>query len=283
MLRVGMIQFCASDRPMHNLKKTSAMIADAAAQGAKLVVTPEVTNIVSTSRSHQTKIVVPESEDPTLAAMRQQAADLGIWLLIGSLTLATDDPDGRFANRSFLINPKGEVVSKYDKIHMFDVRITETETYNESAGYRAGDDVVVADTDFGTIGLTVCYDVRFPYLYRQLALEGAQIITVPSAFSTVTGVDHWDVLLRSRAIENGCFILAPAQTGNHKMVTGRPRKSYGHSYAVDPWGHVLVDGGTDERVVMVDLDLSLVDKTRTRIPSLTHGRKLKDARHDRSK
>lgn len=269
MLRVGLIQLNGSDRPMHNLRKTSALIADAAAQGATFVVTPEVTNIVSTSRSHQLKLVVSEQEDETLQALRDQARELGIWLCIGSLAVTTGDPDGRFANRSFMINPQGEIVARYDKIHMFDARITETETYLESAGYRPGDQAVSAQTDFANVGMTVCYDVRFPRLYRRLALAGAQIITVPSTFSTVTGIDHWDVLLRARAIENGCFILAPAQTGSHKIVSGKPRQSYGHSYVVDPWGNVLLDGGTEEGAFVVDLDLDLVEQTRARIPSLS--------------
>ncbi len=279
MLRVGLIQFTASDRPTHNLRKTTAMIADAAAQGAEFVLTPEVTNIVSTSRSHQLKLVSPEAEDITLKALREQAADLGIWLLIGSLCLATDDPDGRFANRSFMIDPQGNIVAKYDKMHMFDVQISETETFRESAGFRPGSKAVTVDTGFGRVGMTVCYDVRFPYLYRHLAQHGAGIITVPSVFTTVTGKDHWDPLLRARAIENGCFILAPAQTGSHTISTGKPRSSYGHSYVVDPWGRVLADGGTEECVVMADLDLEAVEKTRSRIPSLTHGHPFEDVQY----
>lgn len=275
-VRVGLIQLCGSDRPMHNLRVTTALIADAAAQGAEFVVTPEITNIVSTSRSHQLKLVVPEDKDATLKALCEQARELGIWLCIGSLSLDTDDPDGRFANRSFMINPQGQIVARYDKIHMFDVRITEVETYLESAGYRPGDQAVLAQTDFGNVGMTVCYDVRFPRLYRRLALAGADIITVPSAFTTVTGVDHWDVLLRARAIENGCFILAPAQTGEHKIISGKPRQSYGHSYVVDPWGRVLLDAGTDEGAFVVDLDLDLVAQTRKRISSLTCSLPYKD-------
>jgi predicted amidohydrolase len=256
------------------------MIADAAAQGATFVLTPEVTNIVSTSRSHQLKLVEPEEKDITLKAMRAQAAELGIWLLVGSLSVRTDDPQGRFANRSFMIDPKGKVVARYDKIHMFDVHISETETYKESAGFRPGKEAVAVDTDFGRVGMTVCYDVRFPYLYRHLAKHGAQIITVPSVFTKVTGKVHWDPLLRARAIENGCFILAPAQTGDHVISTGKPRSSHGHSYVVDPWGEVLADGGTDEGVIIADLDLDKVSEARARIPSLTHGHKYKAVKDD---
>jgi predicted amidohydrolase len=276
-LRVGLIQFTGSDRPTHNLRKTTAMIADAAAQGAEFVLTPEVTNIVSTSRSHQLKLVDSEANDITLKALRKQAEKLKIWLLIGSLSLTTDDPEGRFANRSFMIDPQGNIVARYDKMHMFDVQISDTETYKESAGFRPGHKAVVVDTDFARVGMTVCYDVRFPYLYRHLAKHGAEIITIPSVFTTVTGKAHWDSLVRARAIENGCFVLAPAQTGDHVISTGRPRSSFGHSYVVDPWGRVLADGGTAEGVVMADLDLDVVAETRARIPSLLHGHPFEDA------
>jgi predicted amidohydrolase len=211
-------------------------------------------------------------EDATLAALREEAAASGIWLLIGSLGLLSDDAVGRFANRSFLIGPDGGIAARYDKIHMFDVNVTETEVYRESSGYRPGGQAVLADTPFGRIGMTVCYDLRFPHLYRRLAQAGAEILTVPAAFNHVTGAAHWEVLLRARAIETGCFVLAPAQTGFHHEREGRGRRTHGHSLAVAPWGEVLADAGTEPGVTMVDLDLAEIERARTRVPSLTHDR-----------
>jgi predicted amidohydrolase len=211
-----------------------------------------------------------QAEDPTLAGLRTVAAESGIWLLIGSLALKTEEE--RFANRSFLVAPDGGIAAWYDKIHMFDVEVSETETYRESAGYRPGDRLVTADALGTRIGLTVCYDVRFPQLYRALAQAGAEVLTVPSAFSPVTGAAHWETLLRARAIETGAWVLAPAQTGEHLASQGRARTTYGHSMAVAPWGEVVADAGTDPGVTMVDVDLSQVAAARRRVPSLTHDR-----------
>jgi len=244
----------------------------AAAGGAGFVLTPECTNALSSSREHQRAVFHHEEDDPTLAALRAEAAALGVWLLIGSLGLKTNDADGRFANRSFLIGPDGAVVARYDKIHMFDVTVSESETYRESAWYRPGAQAVVTETPFGQIGMTVCYDVRFPHLYRALAQSGAQIITVPAAFNHITGAAHWEVLLRARAIETGCFVLAPAQTGFHPEAVGKGRRTHGHSLVIAPWGEVLADGGNAPGVVFADLDLSQVASARGRVPSLSHDR-----------
>jgi predicted amidohydrolase len=184
----------------------------------------------------------------------------------------THDADGRFANRSFLISPSGDIVAHYDKIHMFDVNVSETEVYRESAGYRPGTKAVLAETPFAKIGMTVCYDLRFPHLYRRLAQAGAQIITVPAAFNHITGAAHWHTLLRARAIETGCFVLAPAQTGFHPETKGKGRNTYGHSLAIAPWGEILTDAGTEPGVTFVDLDIDAVTKARARVPSLTHDR-----------
>ncbi len=267
-MRAGLVQLTAGANPTTNVPKTLDLIRQAAAQGADFVLTPEVTNIVSMDRRHQANVLHREADDPTLAAMKDQARALGVWLLIGSLAVKTHDADGRFANRSFLVAPDGRIVARYDKIHMFDVEIGGGERYHESKGYRPGQRTVVAKADFGAVGMTICYDVRFAHLYRQLAQAGAQVITVPSAFSPVTGKAHWEVLLRARAIETGCFILAPAQTGDH----GGGRKTHGHSLAVSPWGEVLADGGTEPGVTMVDFDLADVERSRKRIPSLSHDR-----------
>jgi len=268
-MRVGLLQLNSSDDPAANLAVTAGMISEAAQQGATFVLTPEVTNCVSANRAWQTDVLRPEDEDETLAALRRQAADLGIWVLIGSLAVKTSDPDERFANRSFLLSPKGDIVAWYDKIHMFDVQVSETETYRESAGYRPGTRAVVADTDFASIGMTICYDVRFPYLYRKLAQAGAMILTVPSAFSPVTGAAHWHTLLRARAIETGCYVLAPAQTGSHLASQGRSRNTYGHSLIVAPWGEVVADGGKEPGVIVADLDLSKVQTARSKVPSFS--------------
>jgi deaminated glutathione amidase len=229
-------------------------------------------NLLSSDREHQRQVLRHETEDETLAALRDAAAQAGIWLMIGSLGMLTTDADGRFANRSFLIGPDGAIAARYDKIHMFDVNVSETEIYRESAGYRPGGQAVLVEAPFGKIGMTVCYDLRFPHLYRRLAQAGAEILTVPAAFNHVTGVAHWEVLLRARAIETGCFVLAPAQTGFHPEQNGKGRRTHGHSLVVAPWGEVLADGGTEPGVTFVDLELSQVAKARLRVPSLTHDR-----------
>lgn len=271
-MRVGLVQLSVTDDPAQNLPETSRLIAAAAAGGATFVLTPEVTNILSSDRAHQNRVLRHEAEDETLAALRTQARALNLWLLIGSLGLKTHDADGRFANRSFLVAPDGAIAARYDKIHMFDVNVSATEQYRESAGYRPGARAVLAETPFARIGMTVCYDVRFPHLYRRLAQAGAAILTVPAAFNDTTGAAHWESLLRARAIENGAFVLAPAQCGTHAANNGRPRRTHGHSLAVSPWGEVLADGGTEVGVTLVDLDLAAVAAARGRVPSLSHDR-----------
>lgn len=267
-MRTALLQLTCGDDPATNLAVTQAMLADAVADGAGFVLTPEVTNCVSASRAHQKDVLHLEADDPTLAGLRDSAAAAGVWLLIGSLALKTDDADGRFANRSFLIDPQGGIAAWYDKINMFDVTVSETETYRESDGYRPGDRAVMAETPFGRVGLTICYDLRFPQLYRSLARAGAEILTVPSAFSPVTGAAHWEPLLRARAIEAGAWVLAPAQTGTHPTTRGKQRATHGHSLVVSPWGEVIAGAGTAPGVTMVDIDRAAVDKSRTRIPSI---------------
>ncbi len=272
MMRAALVQLSVTDDPAANLAATVAYVRQAAASGAGFILTPELTNGLSSSRAHQREVFRHEGDDPTLAALRDVAEVAGVWLLIGSLGLLTGDVDGRFANRSFLIGPDGAVMARYDKIHMFDVNVSATEVYRESEGYRPGTSAVVAETPFARIGMTVCYDLRFPALYRRLAQAGAGILTVPAAFNHITGAAHWEVLLRARAIETGCFVLAPAQTGFHAEAHGKGRRTHGHSLAVAPWGEVLADAGTDPGVTLVDLDLSCVAEARHRVPSLTHDR-----------
>ena len=272
-MRAALLQLNVSDNPAANLAVTLDMVREAHAAGAEFILTPEMTNALSSSRDHQREVFAHEQGDLTLANLREEVANLKVWLLIGSLGLKTKDRDPRFANRSFLIGPDGGIVARYDKIHMFDVNLSETEIYRESSAYRPGSKAVVADTALGKIGMTVCYDVRFPRLYRKLAHAGAQIITVPAAFNHITGAAHWETLLRARAIENGCFILAPAQTGFHLEAHGKGRRTHGHSMAISPWGDVLMDAGTEPGISYVDIDLSEVRSARARIPSLQHDRK----------
>lgn len=271
-MRIALVQLTVGYDPAANLPETLAFVRAAAEGGAQLVLTPECTNLLSSNRDHQRRTLRSEAEDPTLAALRAEAKALGIWLLIGSLGVLTQDADGRFANRSFLIDPQGEIAARYDKIHMFDVNVSETEIYRESAAYRPGHQAVVADTPLARIGMAVCYDLRFPHLFRRLAQAGAQILTVPAAFNHLTGEAHWETLLRARAIETGCFVLAPAQTGFHPEAEGKGRQTHGHSLAIAPWGEVLVDAGTDPGVTIIDLDLAEVERARSRVPSLAHDR-----------
>ena len=271
-MKAAILQLNVSDDPAANLAVTRAMLGDAMAQGAEFVLTPEVTNCISTSRDHQRSVLYHEADDPTLAALQSDAKALGVWLLIGSLGVKTEDADGRFANRSFLIDPQGEIIARYDKIHMFDVQVTPTETWKESAAYRPGDKAVLAPTPFANIGMTICYDVRFPELYQSLAEAGAHILTVPAAFSPVTGAAHWHTLLRARAIETGCFVIAPAQTGMHASDTHKTRDTYGHSLVVAPWGEVILDAGTDAGVYMFELDIAQTEVARAKVPSMRHKR-----------
>ena len=271
-MKIALLQLSVSDDPAENLPHTRAMLDEAAGAGAGFVLTPEVTNCLSSDRAHQRAVLRHEEEDETLAALREDAARLKLWLLIGSLALKTNDEDGRFANRSFLIGPDGAIRARYDKINMFDVDVSETEKYRESAGYRPGTRAVIAPTPFGTLGLSICYDIRFPQLYRRLSQAGAQILTVPAAFNDTTGKAHWQSLLRARAIENGAYILAPAQTGTHAAHEGRPRRTWGHSMVVAPWGEVVADGGTEPGITYAEIDLAAVERARRRIPSLMHDR-----------
>ena len=274
-LTAGLVQLCVSDDPARNLPATRALIREAASGGAGWVLTPEATNLLGADRETQDRLLHVEAEDPTLAALREDARDLGIWLLIGSLSLKTGEAaETRFANRSFLIAPDGGIRARYDKLHMFDVTVSESESYRESAAFRPGDRAVLTQGP-APLGMTVCYDLRFPRLHRALAQAGAEVLAVPAAFNDTTGAAHWEVLLRARAIETGCYVLAPAQCGTHPAYLDpgrRPRRSHGHSLAVGPWGEILADGGTEPGVTFVALDHEAVVGARSRIPSLTHDR-----------
>lgn len=271
-MKAALVQLSVTDDPAANLPVTLGFIREAAGAGADFVLTPECTNLLSSNRAHQNAVLRHEEDDLTLAALRAEAEALGIWLLIGSLGLKTHDADGRFANRSLLIGPQGQIVARYDKIHMFDVDVSETERYRESEAYRPGTRAVLTEVAGTPLGMAICYDLRFPHLFRKLAQGGAQILTLPAAFNDTTGAAHWESLIRARAIENTCFMLAPAQCGTHAAHGGRPRRTWGHSLAVAPWGEVLADGGTEPGVTLVEIDLARVAQARVRVPSLAHDR-----------
>lgn len=273
-MRAGLIQLCSGDQPTENLAQTKTLIANAANDGATFILTPEVTNLVTLNRDDQRAVIQPEPEDITLAALREQAAALQIWLLIGSLALSGETSDDRFVNRSFLIAPDGRIHARYDKIHMFDVDVSPDNRFRESDAYRPGDQPVVADIGMG-LGMTICYDLRFGHLYRDLALAGAQVMAVPAAMLPETGAAHIETLLRARAIENGAYVLMPAQTGQHPAQNGRSRHSWGHSMAVDPWGKVIAKLGTEPGFICLDLDQAAVQDARNRIPTLAQTRDYK--------
>lgn len=263
-LRVACVQMRSGVEIAPNIAAASDLIRDAAGQGAQLVATPEMTNLLDIRPGKARPKIVPEADDQTLAAMRSLAAELGIWVLIGSIAVTLEGED-RLANRSVLIAPDGSVRARYDKIHMFDVEVGDGQSYRESRAYRPGERAVLAETEFGKLGMTICYDVRFPHLYRKLAQAGAGILTIPAAFTRVTGKAHWHVLVRARAIETGSFIIAPAQGGKHEDG----RETFGHSLIVSPWGEVLAEKADDEPgVILADLDLDAVAIARRRIPSL---------------
>ncbi|MGQ3672154.1 carbon-nitrogen hydrolase family protein [Xanthobacter sp. TB0136] len=266
-LRVGLVQMRTGRDVAANLDVTRALVREAAQAGARYVQTPEMTNIIEHGRAALFEAIVEEGQDKTLAALRELARDLRIHLHIGSLGLKVSE--NRAVNRAFLITPDGAIAARYDKIHMFNVDLGNGETYNESAAYTPGDRAVLGEVDGIRFGLSICYDLRFPALFRALAEAGAQVLTVPAAFTRPTGEAHWHVLLRARAIENGAFVLAAAQGGLHE----NGRETYGHSLVVDPWGRILAEGGTEPGILIADLDLGAVEAARRRIPSLSHGRR----------
>lgn len=265
--KAAMIQMRSGLKPGTNIDDAVRMIGEAKSAGAEYVLTPEMTNILAAKREQLFAAVVEEEADASLATLRELARKLGVYIHIGSLAIKIS-PD-RAANRSFLVSPKGDIAARYDKIHMFDVDLADGESYRESRNYRPGELAVLADLPWGRLGLTVCYDLRFPALYRALAEAGATMLAIPSAFTKQTGEAHWHVLIRTRAIENGCFVFAAAQGGKHE----NGRETYGHSLIVDPWGRILAEGGIEPGVVMAEIDPAEVANARARIPSLQHGRR----------
>ena len=263
----AMVQMCSGLLPEANLEQGTKLIRQAAAEGADYVQTPEVSNMIQANRKALFEHLATAEDDLSLKAYRALAQELKIHLHIGSLALRFS-PE-KAVNRSFLIGPDGMVLASYDKIHMFDIDLPGGESYRESANYQPGETAVISDLPWGRIGLTICYDMRFPSLYRALAESGASFLTMPSAFTKPTGEAHWHVLLRSRAIENGAFVFAAAQGGTHESK----RLTYGHSLIVDPWGEILAEGGVDPGVILAKIDPAKVADARGKIPSLQHGRR----------
>ena len=262
--RAACVQMRSGTEVAPNIASASALVRQAASAGATFIATPEMTNLLDIRPGMARPKIVAQDQDATLIAFRALADELRAWLLLGSIAVALEDDD-RFANRSFLIGPNGKIITHYDKIHMFDVEVGDGQTYRESRAYRPGDTARLVSSAVGEIGMTICYDLRFPGLYRSLAQAGAQVLTVPAAFTRVTGEAHWHVLLRARAIETGCFVIAPAQGGTHEDG----RETFGHSLIISPWGEILAEADGDEPgVIWADLDLDQVAEARARIPSL---------------
>jgi len=265
-VRIACLQTNSSNDYAANLATLSAMAREAAAGGAKMIFSAEYVLMMDGSGRTMRERAQDAAGEPALSALCALSREIGVWQLVGSLTLMSDD--GRMFNRSLLISDEGRVVAFYDKIHMFDATLPSGTVIRESSAYRPGGRAVTADTPWGRLGMTVCYDLRFPQLYRTLAQRGATMLAIPSSFQRETGKAHWHVLLRARAIENASFVIAPALCGDHP---GK-RMTYGHSLVIDPWGEVLADGGEAPSIVYADLELGQVDKVRGMLPSLSHDR-----------
>jgi predicted amidohydrolase len=260
--RAGLVQMCTGRDVERNLADAEALIRRAAAQGADYVQTPEITTLMELERQRLFAAVAPEEGNPAVARFAALARELALWLHVGSMAVLA--PGGRIANRSLLFAPGGEIAARFDKIHMFDVELPGGESYRESRNYQPGNAGVLAELPWGTLGLTVCYDLRFPHLYRALAKAGADFLAIPSAFTRQTGAAHWHVLIRARAIENGSFVFAAAQAGRHQSG----RETYGHSLIVAPWGEILAEAGEEPCAIVADIDPAEVAEARARIPSL---------------
>ena len=264
--KAACVQVSAQNDLAANTETACRLIREASAAGAEFISLPENVAFMGLNSKETREAAHPQSDHPSLAAFRDVALETGTWLLAGSLGIRLES--GKLANRSCFIGPDGQVRTHYDKIHMFDVDLPNGERYRESERFDAGEVAVNTETPWGTLGMTICYDVRFPHLYRALAHAGAEIITVPAAFTRVTGEAHWHVLLRSRAIETGSFVMAAAQCGEHP---GK-RQTYGHSVIIDPWGKILADAGTEPGFILADIDMAHVSSARAMVPSLQHDR-----------
>ncbi len=269
-MRVAVYQSTTGIDPAANAASLRAAILRAKADGADMLFTPEMSNLLDRNRTRAASHLVEEARDPVLETVRATAAEAGIWVHLGSIALAGERPDGRLVNRGFVIDDTGTVRARYDKIHLFDVDLPNGESWRESAAYGPGDTSMVSQTPWAMLGLSICYDLRFPDLYRTLSDAGATILSVPAAFTVPTGTAHWHILLRARAIEAGTFVIAAAQTGRHEDG----RETFGHSLVIDPWGTVLLDMDDAEGVACVDIDLARIAEVRGRIPVLAHRRSI---------
>lgn len=267
-MRAAIFQMTSGIDPAANGDAIAMMVARAKAEGADMLFTPEMAGYLDRDRSRAAATLRSEADDPVLAQVRDAAAKHGLWVHLGSLPLKDERSDGRWANRSFMIDADGAVRARYDKIHLFDVDLATGETWRESSVYGPGEQVVAVDTPWGRMGLSVCYDLRFPDLYRALTNAGATILSIPAAFTVPTGQAHWHILLRARAIEAGCFVIAAAQTGVHEDA----RETYGHSLIVDPWGEVVLDMGGVGGLALAEIDVSRVEKVRGRVPAIANRR-----------
>lgn len=266
MTKIGVLQMTSGIDPAVNAATLVDAIGEAGAEGAAMMFTPEMSGLIDRDRARGSASIVAEDVDPVLAAVRAAAASAGMWVHLGSL--AVRRPDGKFANRGFVIDPTGTIRARYDKLHLFDVDLPSGESWRESAAYVGGETAVVVDTPVGRLGASICYDLRFADLYRALSNAGATMLAVPAAFTRPTGAAHWHILLRARAIEAGAFVVAAAQTGVHEDG----RETYGHSLVVDPWGDVILDMGGAAGVGFADIDLARVEQVRARIPAVAHRR-----------
>jgi predicted amidohydrolase len=266
LFRVALVQMCSGRDVERNASDATDLIRRAKREGANYVQTPEMTTIMELDRARLLAAVQPEAGNPALSHFQLLARELGIYLHIGSMAVLVSE--GRLANRSFLITPNGDIAARYDKIHMFDVDLGGGESYRESANYQPGSRAVLADLPWGKLGLTICYDLRFPHLYRALARAGARFLAIPSAFTRPTGMAHWHTLLRARAIESQAFVFAAAQGGTHE----NGRETFGHSLIVSPWGELLAEAGVHPTVIVADVELQLLEDVRRRVPSLQHDR-----------
>jgi predicted amidohydrolase len=269
-MRAAILQATSGVHPANNAEMLVDCIAQAKASGADMIFTPEMVGRLDRDRARAISTLTDEKHDPVLAAAREAAAREGLWVHVGSLALSGEREDGRWVNRSFVIDDRGEIRARYDKIHLFDVDLATGESWRESAIYGPGENLVTVGTPWGLVGLSICYDLRFADLYRRLSDGGAQILVIPAAFTVPTGRAHWETLLRARAIESACFVIAPAQVGHHEDG----RETWGHSLVIDPWGEILLDMGDKPGLAFAEIDMARVDETRARIPVIDHRRPL---------
>ncbi len=267
-MKIALCQTNSGIDPAENLANLVQMIVVAANGGAAMVFTPEMSGLLDRDRARARANLTNEINDMVLAGLQQAAAEYGLWLSIGSLALSDERDDGRLVNRGYVIDNSGHIRARYDKLHLFDVNLPTGESWRESARYAPGESAALIHTPIGALGLSICYDLRFPALYTTLSDGGAQLLTVPAAFTVPTGEAHWHILLRARAIENAAYVIAPAQTGLHQDG----RSTFGHSLVVDPWGRVVLDMGTSPGVGFADIDLNVVETARKQIPVLDHRR-----------